>query len=42
MATVSLKNIQKIYPIDDGGKRAKKSGLKITEQGVVAVASAAR
>ncbi|MBR0397874.1 MAG: ATP-binding cassette domain-containing protein, partial [Eubacterium sp.] len=49
MATVSLKNIQKIYPntADDTRKRRKKeddapkrkSNLKITEEGVVAVDS---
>ncbi|MBR0214781.1 MAG: ATP-binding cassette domain-containing protein, partial [Solobacterium sp.] len=49
MATVSLKNIQKIYPntADDTRKRKKKeddapkrrSNLKITDEGVVAVDS---
>ncbi len=37
MSTVTLKNIQKIYPIEDGGKKAKKIGLEVNEKGVVAV-----
>ncbi|MBQ8590566.1 MAG: ABC transporter ATP-binding protein, partial [Firmicutes bacterium] len=38
MASLTLKNIKKVYPVDKKKmKKGKKSNLEITEQGVVAV-----
>jgi len=40
MATVQLKNVKKIYPVEGGSKKKKeekKTNLQITDQGVVAV-----
>ena len=37
MATISLRHIEKIYPNEDGGKKAKKLGLEVDARGVLAV-----